>query len=564
MSARAVVAVFVLALAACEASANPGTACERTSDCRGPLVCRFGRCRPECAINADCPVGSACLLGADGQGACGLATDLGCTTSGTGRTCAIGLVCVNDTCERPCTDASQCPTDGVCLPIGDGTRFCFDGRASADAALPDVGPRDAGTDAPPIDAAILRDGVLDACIGARSACALSADRRVYCWGSSALGQLGEGGTCTSTGTTRPTPTTAVAGLTGVDAIACGQDFNCAHTADGSVMCWGANDAAQLGRGAASACEASAMPVQGLSAVGAHTLDLGRGGSTIVLQLAGQHGCVLASGARTLSCWGTGGMVFPTSMSATTVAVPFSATEDVPGAYTVATLALGADDACVTLDEAGGTFCWGDDSWEQLAIQSNPAATANRVVLDGVSLTLGSIGTSACTLDFVGVVWCWGDAREARLGDVATNIIGVDSTCGPTHDQPCIAQPQPISGNTLLFSQTSSSPGGTSCGIVSADTNEGAGAGEIMCWGPNAHLQAGVAGGQPAAIVIEQPVHGIARVDGVPLTRVAFVVAGDSASCAVDQRGLLSCWGDVDFDGNAPSEIATDVVVPVQR
>lgn len=77
-----------------------------------------------------------------------------------------------------------------------------------------------------------------------STCALLSDRTVWCWGDNAYGELGTGSAVPGF-TARPAP---VQGLTNIVQIASspGGWTVCALLQDGSVRCWGSNDADQLG------------------------------------------------------------------------------------------------------------------------------------------------------------------------------------------------------------------------------------------------------------------------------------------------------------------------------
>lgn len=66
---------------------------------------------------------------------------------------------------------------------------------------------------------------------------------VYCWGRNNAGQIGDGST-----TDRYSAIALPALGGGVEAITTGVDHTCARKAGGTVVCWGGNDAGQLGNG----------------------------------------------------------------------------------------------------------------------------------------------------------------------------------------------------------------------------------------------------------------------------------------------------------------------------
>jgi hypothetical protein len=79
--------------------------------------------------------------------------------------------------------------------------------------------------------------------GDSHACAVLADGTVRCWGLNDAGQLGDG-----TFTDKFTPVT-VSGLTNVAVITAGSRDTCALRADGAPFCWGRNVNGELGRSA---------------------------------------------------------------------------------------------------------------------------------------------------------------------------------------------------------------------------------------------------------------------------------------------------------------------------
>ena len=87
--------------------------------------------------------------------------------------------------------------------------------------------------------------------GGNHACALLAGGAVECWGASGNGQLGSGApgpqTCGFSGPCSPTPV-AVAGLANAVAVTAGELHSCALLSTGQVACWGYNPRGELGNG----------------------------------------------------------------------------------------------------------------------------------------------------------------------------------------------------------------------------------------------------------------------------------------------------------------------------
>lgn len=554
-------------LVACQSGASPGAACQRQRDCASPLVCAFDRCRAECQQNRDCPAGASCLLIDGVNGACSLELDTQCET-GVGRTCASGLVCAADRCQGGCASDAECPSDGTCLHLASGAGFCFDTRSGSDAGLPsgDAGTdasSDVGTDAPQardtgprVDAYVVPPiGVLDVCLGTTGGCAIGHDRNVYCWGSGADGRLGTGD-CTTPGPDTNVPT-RIPALADVDAIVCGDRFQCAHVAtDGSIQCWGLDDRQQLGQAVSGGCSASAVNVLD-HATAMPLLEP----SLTQLAAAGGHACSLATrgggGAVSayLECWGdNAGQILDPTMPPTTLfegVWPYFWMEFPPNFVTLALAPAGlcARGETWTTPPQIDVFCTGDATHLERGGGTPDDRTA---VVTTTSRALVAGRAHRCLLDVARNVSCWGDGHLGQLGvDPST----LPSSCGA---DACDATPHTIVATGASFTALAASgDGDTTCGIV-----EGLGApGEVVCWGANEHAQCG---GSASVFALAAPT-GTPRfvtLDGTSaLARVRRIAVGPGAACAIDDQETLYCWGDYLFGAATPSPTATVLSIP---
>ncbi|MEY2564930.1 MAG: large repetitive protein [Verrucomicrobiota bacterium] len=90
-------------------------------------------------------------------------------------------------------------------------------------------------------------GMVDVAGGASHSVALKSDGTVWTWGSNTLNQLGDGGT-TSRKLAAQVKTANNTFLTGIVAIASGDNFCVAVKSDGTVWAWGSNASGQIGIG----------------------------------------------------------------------------------------------------------------------------------------------------------------------------------------------------------------------------------------------------------------------------------------------------------------------------
>jgi alpha-tubulin suppressor-like RCC1 family protein len=150
-------------------------------------------------------------------------------------------------------------------------------------------------------------------------CALLVNGTARCWGKNDIGQLGNGTTTFTPGffTANPTPSTVVGlidavalatGGSGGSQIAPSSDFTCARRVGGTVQCWGANAAGQLGD---NGITPQPSPV---TTVVRHAVTRLLNGITITLPVAvsgvtaisagNNNGCALLASGQPF-CWGSG-------------------------------------------------------------------------------------------------------------------------------------------------------------------------------------------------------------------------------------------------------------------
>ncbi|MFO0605100.1 MAG: hypothetical protein U0324_18105 [Polyangiales bacterium] len=368
-------------------------------------------------------------------------------------------------------------------------------------------------------------------------CAIVAGGEVRCWGSNAIGQLGNGSTVGSS----LTPV-AVSGITGATSIAAGHFFTCAILADRTTRCWGSNGNGQLG--AMTPTTTSRVPVTVAS-------DL----QNPQRVFAGSTFACVTSADGHIRCWGEGrsgqfgnGML-TASATASLVALtgPFVGT------------ALGDDFACTA--SGLGYRCWGNNNNGQLATgtfslgaEPTPVAPSG---LTGVS-SFAAGAAHGCALLADGRATCWGGGSYGQLGDggalgvpdpqavagltgVAQVVARDHHTCVRMSDRTVRCTGRAYAG---LFGDGSTAVARFAFGPVTglANVAELAGGsfhtcarladGTVRCWGDNRDGQCGDGTTTTAA----------APVAVTGLTGVTQLALGQTFSCALLANGTVRCWG----------------------
>lgn len=247
----------------------------------------------------------------------------------------------------------------------------------------------------------LESGIQGLAVGTYHTCAITADRRVACWGRNLYGQLGNGDTL---GQNSPV---MVRELENVVEVAAGRDHTCARSADQVVYCWGSQHRGQIGNGLV-APNLSLRPEQ----------VLGLPGGATAITAGRYHTCAIDS-AGAAKCWGSaflGALGNGDNSGSRSVPVQVSGLDS-----GVAAIDAGSHHTCASLT-AGGLRCWGSNAEGQAGIgsfepPSNVLLLPQQVLgLGGAVQAVSAGGSQTCAISAdSGALHCWGWHQLGQLG-----------------------------------------------------------------------------------------------------------------------------------------------------
>lgn len=332
--------------------------------------------------------------------------------------------------------------------------------------------------------------------GAAHTCAIDALGTVRCWGADDAGQLGDGPAVNGL------PPVAVQLGQPAISVAAGGAHTCALVADGGVRCWGSNIAGEVG---------SAVP--GQHPVPAAAVPLGR--PALAVAAGNGHTCALLADGS-VRCWGANGLG-----QLEGVPGPDSSSPAAAVSLGVPARALTAGDrhTCALLGDAS-VRCWGAAAGGILG-DADPvliaagAGLGSQVQLGQAARAISAGGDTTCSLLANGSVRCWGSDANGQLGDG-----------GPVPGDPAIG---PAPATFLGTAGRAIAVGGSAaCALLANDM--------VRCWGGDQEGQLGDGGAIP----------GVAS--SVPAATVALggparaITAGGLHVCALLADGALRCWG----------------------
>ncbi|WP_394825216.1 RCC1 domain-containing protein [Pendulispora albinea] len=306
-------------------------------------------------------------------------------------------------------------------------------------------------------------------------CARTAEGKVLCWGANASGQLGDGSRIVRV---HPTPIREVGDA---DLLVAGDEHTCMRRArDQQLFCWGQNGHGELGDGTTDG-RAEPAPVSDLH----EALSVSAGG----------HLTCARKTNRFVMCWGEvhegGAVKVPTPV--------FGMTE-------TEEIAVGAYHACARLapPPQGNVRCWGANRVRQLGVpyfkgRGLPVAVPH--LENVIQLALGHEHSCARTAE--GMTRCWGGGMRCVPGEwfegkrVAVKPGGIPGMDGVSlvasgADQACAVR----NDGSVICAQERSPTGERSC--------------------------------------IAEPIVGLSSVSGLAL--------GDGFGCALKTDGTVWCWG----------------------
>jgi alpha-tubulin suppressor-like RCC1 family protein len=228
--------------------------------------------------------------------------------------------------------------------------------------------------------------------GTSYACGLTIDRRAYCWGINADGELGDG---TTTGRTSPV---AVAGGRRFRQVSASYRHTCGVTTSHVTVCWGRNAGGELGDGTTTQHLRPARVAGGLK--------------FSQVRAGGLHTCGLTTGDR-VYCWGSNDFGQLGDGTTTTRLKPVAAL----GGLSFRQVTSGAASTCGVTTGARA-YCWGRNQYGELGDgTTTPRLRPRAVVAGGLqfdNLTMGVFHTCGVTTDHR--PYCWGWNFYGQLGD----------------------------------------------------------------------------------------------------------------------------------------------------
>lgn len=252
---------------------------------------------------------------------------------------------------------------------------------------------------------------------------------VSCWGANEHGQLGNG---TRLSATNPV---AVTGIAAVKDLTAGDHFACVLDASNDTYCWGENQEGQLIVSSRSD-QLTRIPTGASKSAsieaGANNLCLLKVDATVTCYgdtSSGQSGYLLSSKVPLTNATVSSGSIISTGLS-TTCLISTSGNLQcwgdlvpvIAAGLTFTSVSVGDSSACA-VSSTKKIFCWGSNTAGQLG--NNTTRTSleiSEIYLVGANFSKVAVGyRHACAVTEDGLSYCWGDNSRQQLG-----FVGADS------------------------------------------------------------------------------------------------------------------------------------------
>ena len=319
----------------------------------------------------------------------------------------------------------------------------------------------------------------------------------------------------------------------VTRISLGYDHGCAVLSDQTVACWGNNDVGQLGIEPDGSSLAVWQPtlVAGLTKV----VEIGAGA---------QFSCALTE-SHEAYCWGSneaGMLGLGTAADADVHARP----QLVPAFGSVSELSVGARFVLARTDD-GSVYGWGDGVDGELANKSvigGYLSTPTRIVgIDKVS-ALAAGERVACAIAGQSQALCWGRTGDpiTATGEPGTALMSVDGVV------------RVVPTNVPNLGAAHGVAAGARAAVAVADN------GSVYGWGVSRAGLLEFPQGNPGSWFSARPI-GTASYEFSG--KVVELTLGDNHGCALDDSGLVQCWGDNEFGQAGLGTITSEWPQPIQ-
>ena len=355
-----------------------------------------------------------------------------------------------------------------------------------------------------------------------SNCIVSNVQSLYCWGSNAYGNLGNGLHGSGVFSDQPIEITSFGtGLYPVE-VATSDSHSCAILNDGTVSCWGHNNQGQLGDG-----------TQISRYVPTPTLSLGGGVKAVDIAVGGQHSCAVLDDGN-VKCWGSNAYGQLGDGTTTDSYSPISSSGFTGTSQAIA-ITAGWTFTCALIED-GSVKCWGRNNLGQLGIGTSgntPVTTPTQITSFGTGLHAVDIDggyAQSCAVINDGRVMCWGQGSNGRLG---TGNSAQQNT--PTFTASLGAD---------RYAKQVIQGGGHGCAIIDDGT--------VKCWGS----------GESTGTGTTADVYTPTTTDSLGVGRTAEAIIGGSGhTCAILDDATMACWG-FGADGKLGNGASNDELSPV--